>query len=72
MSLFANASWRNLIDFGLTRVAGRYGGYSSAGWGHGVRNIVFRTPSPSVGPETWIRMEDGETHARIILDASYN
>ena len=50
----------------------RYGGYSSTGWGHGVRNIVFRSPNPSVGPETWIRMEDGETHARIIMDASYN
>lgn len=37
-----------------------------------MRNIVFRSPSPSVGPETWIRMEDGETHARIIMDSSYN
>ncbi|KAI0353413.1 Metallo-dependent phosphatase [Trametes cingulata] len=44
----------------------------SAGWGHGVRNVVFRSPKPSVGPETWIRMEDGETHARIVLDSSYN
>ncbi|KAI1798381.1 Metallo-dependent phosphatase [Ganoderma leucocontextum] len=49
-----------------------YGGYSSAGWGHGVRNIVFRSPDPCVGPETWIRMEDGEAHARIIMDSSYN
>ena len=49
-----------------------YGGYSSTGWGDGVRNIVFHSPSPSVGPETWIRMEDGETHARIIMDSSYN
>ncbi|RPD65266.1 Metallo-dependent phosphatase [Lentinus tigrinus ALCF2SS1-7] len=49
-----------------------YGGYSSPGWGHGVRNIVFRSPDPKVGPETWIRMEDGETHARIIMDSSYN
>ncbi|EJF56970.1 Metallo-dependent phosphatase [Dichomitus squalens LYAD-421 SS1] len=49
-----------------------YGGYSSTGWGHGVRNIVFRSPDPNVGPETWIRMEDGETHARIIMDSSYN
>jgi len=48
-----------------------YGGYSSTGWGHGVRNIVFSTPDPSVGPETWIRMEDGETHARITLDKNY-
>ena len=50
----------------------RYGGYSGTGWGHGVRNIVFRSPDPKVGPETWIRMEDGETHARIIMDSSYN
>ncbi|KAI0634996.1 Metallo-dependent phosphatase [Trametes polyzona] len=49
-----------------------YGGYSSTGWGHGVRNVVFRSPDPSVGPETWIRMEDGETHARVVLDGSYN
>ncbi|KAI0764830.1 Metallo-dependent phosphatase [Fomes fomentarius] len=49
-----------------------YGGYSSQGWGQGVRNIVFRSPNPKVGPETWIRMEDGETHARIVLDSSYN
>ncbi|KAJ2982618.1 hypothetical protein NUW54_g10728 [Trametes sanguinea] len=49
-----------------------YGGYSSAGWGHGVRNVVFRSPNPSIGPETWIRMEDGSTHAQIIMDDSYN
>ncbi|KAI0711211.1 Metallo-dependent phosphatase [Earliella scabrosa] len=49
-----------------------YGGYTRDGWGHGVRNIVFRNPDPRVGPETWIRMEDGQTHARIILDRSYN
>ncbi|KAH9918748.1 Metallo-dependent phosphatase [Epithele typhae] len=49
-----------------------YGGYSGTGWGHGVRNIVFRSPNPSVGPETWIRMQEGDTHARIIMDSSYN
>ncbi|CDO73906.1 hypothetical protein BN946_scf185016.g63 [Trametes cinnabarina] len=49
-----------------------YGGYSSAGWGHGVRNVVFRSPNPDVGPETWIRMEDGSTHAHIVMDDSYN
>ncbi|GJE86758.1 metallo-dependent phosphatase [Phanerochaete sordida] len=48
-----------------------YGGYSSDGWGHGVRNIVFSTPDPSVGPETWIRLEEGETRARITLDKNY-
>ncbi|OSX63405.1 hypothetical protein POSPLADRAFT_1069817 [Postia placenta MAD-698-R-SB12] len=49
-----------------------YGGYSDAGWGHGIRNIVFSSPSPTDGLESWIRMEDGETHARVILDADYN
>ncbi|OBZ77295.1 putative inactive purple acid phosphatase 16 [Grifola frondosa] len=48
-----------------------YGGYSSAGWGHGVRNIVFSSPKVSDAPVTWIRMEDGETHARITLNAGY-
>ncbi|KAI0746576.1 Metallo-dependent phosphatase [Daedaleopsis nitida] len=49
-----------------------YGGYSSPAWGYGVRNIVFKSPNPSIGPETWIRMEAGDTHARIILNSSYN
>lgn len=48
-----------------------YGGYSSDGWGHGVRNIVFSTPYPSVGPESWIRLEHGETRARVRLDENY-
>jgi hypothetical protein len=49
----------------------RYGGYSSAGWGHGVRNLVFNSPDPSAGVETWIRLENGDTHARITLDKNY-
>ncbi|KII84523.1 hypothetical protein PLICRDRAFT_351516 [Plicaturopsis crispa FD-325 SS-3] len=48
-----------------------YGGYSSAGWGHGVRNIVFSSPKPSDGLETWIRLEDGETRARVVLNSQY-
>ena len=60
-----------------------YGGYSDAGWGHGVRNLVFPSSavsgldSPqsqlntSVPLETWIRLEYGETRARVWLDASY-
>ncbi|CAL1709282.1 unnamed protein product [Somion occarium] len=48
-----------------------YGGYSGTGWGHGVRNIVFTSPDPKEGLDTWIRLEDGETRARVKLDASY-
>ena len=50
----------------------RYGGYSSAGWGHGVRNIVFSSPNPGDGLDTWIRLEYGETRARVTLDKNYN
>ncbi|KII84564.1 hypothetical protein PLICRDRAFT_57545 [Plicaturopsis crispa FD-325 SS-3] len=49
-----------------------YGGYDSPTWGHGVRNIVFSTPNPKVGAETWIRLEAGETRAHIVLDSRYN
>ncbi|KAH9477637.1 putative inactive purple acid phosphatase 16 [Psilocybe cubensis] len=48
-----------------------YGGYSSAGWGHGVRNLVFHTPDPKAGVETWIRLQEGDTRARITLDDNY-
>ena len=49
----------------------RYGGYSGTGWGHGVRNIVFKSPNPKDGLETWIRLEAGETRARVTLDETY-
>ncbi|KAG5652693.1 hypothetical protein H0H81_004078 [Sphagnurus paluster] len=49
-----------------------YGGYSSSGWGHGVRNLVFKSPDPTVAVETWIRLEEGETRARITLNSLYN
>ncbi|KAF8877196.1 hypothetical protein BD779DRAFT_1558559 [Infundibulicybe gibba] len=49
----------------------RYGGYDDDGWGHGVRNIQFSSPNPQAGPETWIRLEDGETRARITLNQQY-
>lgn len=48
-----------------------YGGYSSAGWGHGVRNIVFPSADPASGLETWILLEDGQTRARVTLDGNY-
>jgi hypothetical protein len=49
----------------------RYGGYDRPGWGHGVRNIVFSSPDPVRGPETWIRLEDGQTRAKVTLDSTY-
>ncbi|KAJ7474120.1 Metallo-dependent phosphatase-like protein [Mycena latifolia] len=44
-----------------------YGGYDKEGWGHGVRNLVFGSPNPHDGIETWIRLEDGATRARVVL-----
>ena len=49
----------------------RYGGYSSAGWGHGVRNLVFSSPDPAESVKTWIRLEEGETRALVTLDKNY-
>ncbi|GLB38949.1 putative calcineurin-like phosphoesterase [Lyophyllum shimeji] len=49
-----------------------YGGYTGDGWGYGVRNLLFTSADPEVGVETWIRMEDGETHARITLNKDYS
>ena len=49
----------------------RYGGYSSDGWGHGVRNVVFSSPDPKQGVETWIRLENGDTRARVTLDGTF-
>ncbi|KAG2340703.1 Metallo-dependent phosphatase [Suillus weaverae] len=49
-----------------------YGGYSSPGWGHGVRNIVFSSANPASGLETWILLEDGQTRARVTLNENYD
>ncbi|KAL5498723.1 hypothetical protein ACEPAH_2078 [Sanghuangporus vaninii] len=49
-----------------------YGGYSGVGWGHGVRNIIVQSPDPSSALDTWIRLEDGETRARVLLDQNYH
>ncbi|KAF7357110.1 Metallo-dependent phosphatase [Mycena sanguinolenta] len=43
-----------------------YGGYDKAGWGHGVRNVQF---SPN-RVETWIRLEDGDTRANLVLSGA--
>ncbi|CAA7268305.1 unnamed protein product [Cyclocybe aegerita] len=48
-----------------------YGGYGQAGWGYGVRNILFHAPDPKASVETWIRLEAGETRARVFLDDEY-
>jgi len=48
-----------------------YGGYSNPGWGHGVRNIIFTSSDPRAGVETWIRLEDGEVRARVVLDEGF-
>ncbi|KAH8083286.1 Metallo-dependent phosphatase-like protein [Cristinia sonorae] len=48
-----------------------YGGYSSDTWGHGVRNILFKSTKPHDSVETWIRLEEGETRARVVLDKNY-
>ncbi|RDB18404.1 putative inactive purple acid phosphatase 16 [Hypsizygus marmoreus] len=48
-----------------------YGGYTGADWGYGVRNLLYRSPEPRDGVETWIRLEGGETRARIILNKYY-
>ncbi|KIJ99308.1 hypothetical protein K443DRAFT_624447 [Laccaria amethystina LaAM-08-1] len=48
-----------------------YGGYGEPEWGYGVRNIVFRSPDPKKGVDTWIRLQGGETRARVTLDDTY-
>ncbi|KAI0684541.1 Metallo-dependent phosphatase-like protein [Cytidiella melzeri] len=48
-----------------------YGGYSSPGWDHGVRNILFTSPDPGDGPLSWIRLENGTTRAQVKLDKDY-
>lgn len=50
---------------------GRYGGYGEHSWGYGVRNLKFDTPDPNAGVETWIRLQEGETRARVVLDDQY-
>ncbi|KDR72673.1 hypothetical protein GALMADRAFT_142967 [Galerina marginata CBS 339.88] len=48
-----------------------YGGYGDASWGYGVRNLFFHTPDPRASVETWIRLQAGETRARVMLDDTY-
>ncbi|KIK78297.1 hypothetical protein PAXRUDRAFT_164361 [Paxillus rubicundulus Ve08.2h10] len=48
-----------------------YGGYSSSGWGRGVRSLRFRSAMPDDGIESYIMFENGTTHASVVLDADY-
>ncbi|KAF8157064.1 Metallo-dependent phosphatase-like protein [Crassisporium funariophilum] len=48
-----------------------YGGYTKAGWGQGVRNFKFTSTDPTSGVQTWIRMENGEQRAGVVLDQNY-
>ncbi|KAJ3797657.1 Metallo-dependent phosphatase [Lentinula aff. detonsa] len=49
-----------------------YGGYGDYSWGYGVRNLVFNSTDPKGGVQTWIRLEDGDIRANVILDPSYS
>ncbi|KAF9510289.1 hypothetical protein BS47DRAFT_1348214 [Hydnum rufescens UP504] len=46
-----------------------YGGYSSPDWGHGVRTFDFKLGEESA--HTYIRMQNGSTHAEVVLDKQY-
>jgi hypothetical protein len=49
-----------------------HGGYGLKEWGYGVRTFDFSLDTLTDSVETWIRMEDGSTHAHITLDKSYS
>lgn len=49
----------------------RYGGYSGPNWGRGVRSLVFPSAVPLEGVETYIMMENGTSHAKVILDEHF-
>jgi hypothetical protein len=79
MSYFVSINIQGAFSFAQTATSRRssnealcrYGGYTGHGWGHGVRNILFQSPDPSVGLITWIRLEDGETRANVTLDRNF-
>ncbi|KAG9307965.1 Metallo-dependent phosphatase [Chiua virens] len=48
-----------------------YGGYSGPGWGRGVRTMIFNSTAPLDGIETYILMENGTSHARVLLDEHF-
>ncbi|KAK0203927.1 Metallo-dependent phosphatase [Desarmillaria ectypa] len=65
----SRATAKNVI-FCFNKHSG-YGGYGQYSWGFGIRNLVFTSTDPKDGVETWIRLEGGETRARIVLDDNY-
>jgi hypothetical protein len=52
----------------------KYGRYDKLGWGHGVRDVLFPTSSTEHDKanrvETWIRLEDGERRANLVLSGA--
>ncbi|KAI0794828.1 Metallo-dependent phosphatase [Abortiporus biennis] len=50
-----------------------FGGYSSAGWLHGIRSFVLNTTVTDVkaGIESYVLVEDGTTRDRVFLDRNY-
>ena len=50
----------------------RYGGYGDKSWKFGVRTFEFSLDTLTSSVDTWIRLEDGSTHAEIKLDATYS
>jgi len=48
-----------------------YGGYNGPNWGRGVRSLALHSAAPLEGIETYIMMENGISHAKVILDEHY-
>ncbi|THU96983.1 Metallo-dependent phosphatase [Dendrothele bispora CBS 962.96] len=51
---------------------GGYGGYGEPEWGYGVRNILFTSPKADADVETWIRLEEGQERARVVLGPDFS
>ncbi|KAG6327332.1 hypothetical protein ID866_11757 [Astraeus odoratus] len=49
-----------------------YGGYSSTGWGHGVRSFVFPSSEPTDGIVSYVLLENGTPRDVVILDSEYD
>lgn len=49
-----------------------YGGYSSDGWGYGVRNVLFTSGSVQDPPQSWVRMQDGTIVAPVTLGSGFS
>ncbi|EIM80979.1 Metallo-dependent phosphatase [Stereum hirsutum FP-91666 SS1] len=49
-----------------------YGGYSSDGWGYGIRNVLFTSGSVHEPPQSWIRMQNGTIIAPVTLGSGFS